>query len=230
MPQLPLKFQHKGRQYTIIPTLVAVSTINPLFLDDALKLLVQAFENEPFHAAIEPDDSSRRRTSTEYILRCRMRLFRQNSYLLLRKAEGEQEEEVVGHAALSAPDAAGMSPSPIDLLFAGFLAAPFYLGWAGFNRFNKELAKFKRGDGMKGMWTLEAVAISANLRGQGVGSEFMMRLLSLSSSANLIVPTGETVYLATQLEENVRFYERLGFKVVEKQSVGYDNWLMTKDI
>jgi GNAT superfamily N-acetyltransferase len=74
------------------------------------------------------------------------------------------------------------------------------------------------------------VAISPSERGKGIGTAFMNELFIK------VVPRGDSVYMATQLKSNVRFYERIGFSTYKdtvesvgegKDKVKFDNWFMS---
>ncbi len=72
-------------------------------------------------------------------------------------------------------------------------------------------------------WHLGPVAVDARLHGMGIGSKLMRVFCARMDTA------GETAYLETDKPENVRFYERFGFGVVDEAEVlGTPNWFMLR--
>jgi len=71
---------------------------------------------------------------------------------------------------------------------------------------------------------LEAIGVSPERQGQGVGS------LLLSHFCAYVDQLKKAAYLETDQPKNVRLYERFGFNVVEEASVlSLPNWFMWRD-
>jgi len=71
---------------------------------------------------------------------------------------------------------------------------------------------------------LEAIGVSPERQGQGVGS------LLLSHFCAYVDQLKQAAYLETDQPKNVRLYERFGFNVVEEASVlSLPNWFMWRD-
>jgi ribosomal protein S18 acetylase RimI-like enzyme len=84
---------------------------------------------------------------------------------------------------------------------------------------------WSRNDSKITHWHLGPVGIDRHFQGQRIGSSLMnvfcQRIDNQKSAA----------YLETDKEENVTFYKRFGFKVVDEHSVlGIKNWFMIRDI
>lgn len=74
-------------------------------------------------------------------------------------------------------------------------------------------------------WYLSAVGVSPDRQGEGLGSALVRSGLRRADDDNVLV------YLETETEDNVRFYEHLGFDVVEQitaTALDLPVWLMTR--
>ncbi len=74
-------------------------------------------------------------------------------------------------------------------------------------------------------WYLSAIGVSPERQGEGLGSALVRSGLSKADDDNV------SVYLETETEDNVGFYEHLGFEVVEQiTAAGLDLplWLLTR--
>jgi len=70
---------------------------------------------------------------------------------------------------------------------------------------------------------LGPLAVDADQRGRGIGSQILARYCQQLDDARL------TGYLETDAEAKVRLYQRFGFEVVgEKRVVGVPNWFMAR--
>jgi GNAT superfamily N-acetyltransferase len=70
---------------------------------------------------------------------------------------------------------------------------------------------------------LGPLAVDADLRGRGIGSQILARYCQQLDDANL------TGYLETDTEAKVRLYQHFGFEVVgERRVVGVPNWFMAR--
>jgi predicted N-acetyltransferase YhbS len=71
---------------------------------------------------------------------------------------------------------------------------------------------------------LGPVAVDVHLQGQGIGS------LMMQEHCRRLDSTGEVGYLETDKPENVRFYERAGYRVVgEATALGVTSWFMRRE-
>jgi GNAT superfamily N-acetyltransferase len=175
------------------------------------------------------EDKGLRESLTSWMFNWRLDLFLPFSYALLRN----NDQHVVGHAALSPPTASGMNgPSIWKKITFGFYWAPFIFGFDTMDRFKEGIKPFRKTQVSlaclikkyeESMWSLEAVAIDPSERGKGLGNAFMNELFKK------VVPRDDMIYLATQVPSNIRFasilsnarfYERLGF-MTYKDGVEY---------
>jgi ribosomal protein S18 acetylase RimI-like enzyme len=84
---------------------------------------------------------------------------------------------------------------------SGMLGLPFGFGWAGFQR----LAKF---DQMP-HWFLATIGVDPALQGRGIGSALLAPVLARADEQRTCC------YLETHAADNVRLYERHGFRIME---------------
>lgn len=87
----------------------------------------------------------------------------------------------------------------------------------------KWLGTWSKHDPKERHWHLGPVAVDAHLQGMGIGSNLMRVFCAKMDAA------GETAYLETDKDINVRFYEKFGFEVVgEEDVIGVPNWFMIR--
>jgi ribosomal protein S18 acetylase RimI-like enzyme len=76
-------------------------------------------------------------------------------------------------------------------------------------------------DPKKPHWHLDPLGVVPNLQGQGIGSKMM------EYYCNHLDKLGMSAYHETDRSENVKFYERFGFKVTgEEMIMDFPNWYM----
>jgi ribosomal protein S18 acetylase RimI-like enzyme len=103
------------------------------------------------------------------------------------------------------------------------LPALLALGPRCAGRTMKWLGAWSKHDPDERHWHLGPVAVDAHLQGMGIGSMLMRVFCERMDDA------GETSYLETDKEINVRFYEKFGFEVTGEEDVlGVRNWYMTR--
>jgi ribosomal protein S18 acetylase RimI-like enzyme len=87
----------------------------------------------------------------------------------------------------------------------------------------KWLSDWERRDPNESHWHLGPVAVEGGLQGMGIGSQLMEVFASRMDSSR------EAAYLETDKPENVVFYERFGFEVVDEAEVlDTPNWFMRR--
>lgn len=101
--------------------------------------------------------------------------------------------------------------TPGGLLRAGFAAAPGRLGWRAFCRLNRVMAAFEHAHHRavpEPHWYLLMVGTEPARQGQGLASTVLAPRLAQADAAGL------PCYLETASRDNVRYYERRGFRTV----------------
>jgi ribosomal protein S18 acetylase RimI-like enzyme len=74
-------------------------------------------------------------------------------------------------------------------------------------------------------WYLESIGVEPALQGRGLGTALLAPVLAEADAA------GVPAYLETETEDNVRFYQRLGFVVAEEEvadALQVPVWLMVR--
>jgi ribosomal protein S18 acetylase RimI-like enzyme len=78
-----------------------------------------------------------------------------------------------------------------------------------------------KADPKKPHWHLDPLGVTPELQGQGIGSQMM------EYYCKHVDELGMAAYHETDRPQNVRFYERFGFKVVGEESInGVPNWYL----
>eukprot|EP00808_Paulinella_micropora_P019690 g1472.t1 len=125
----------------------------------------------------------------------------------------------------------GIQDDLVDMLRAGLWKLPFVLGRAALTRLLhavKELDKvyaehFNKRYGKLNYFHLERMVVAPSCQGQGVGTACLQQTLD-----SIVAPTARPCVLTTQLKRNVRFYQKLGFKVLhEADLLGCHHWFMS---
>jgi GNAT superfamily N-acetyltransferase len=123
--------------------------------------------------------------------------------------------------------------------YGGALQLPFRLGWTGFRNLLEVIDDFDAAFAQvmeslpnqppSNTWvTLERMTVLPEFQGKGIGSKILLATMEETGNVGLL-------RLATQEERNVRFYERLGFRVVAERDFGstdinqYHSWFMVRE-
>jgi ribosomal protein S18 acetylase RimI-like enzyme len=104
-------------------------------------------------------------------------------------------------------------PSLFRQVRAGMLGVPIAFGWSGMRRllpYDAVGQKLHHAHGVVPHWYLWAIGVEPSRQGQGVAGRLMAPILSRADR------DGHACYLETQVEGNVRIYERQGFTMVER--------------
>jgi len=191
-------------------------------------LLADAFYTNPAHVYLCPDPDSRHARLRWLLggnLRMCLRVDPDASFCVV---DGVRVDAVGFWTRPGAP-AIGIVPK----LRSGACAAPLRLGVAGVRQLAEVTREIGRSRaealGDRPHWYLNNMVVRESLRGSGLGSG----LLRAELRAIDIRTPGVPIALATQREENVRFYRRLGFEVGSDRTIGrgpnaFRNWLMVR--
>ncbi len=83
---------------------------------------------------------------------------------------------------------------------------------------------WEKWDPAQGHWHLGPVGVEPSLQGMGIGSQMLERFCYYMDSLRALA------YLETDKPENVRFYERFGFRVIgEEEALGITHWFMARE-
>lgn len=198
-----------------------IRPLEPAEVDDAVEMLSRAFHEDPGAVIVEPDPS-RRPTATAALFAPVVRWAMPFGHVAAAVTDGrvigvatfvppghdspteeEMEAAGLGAAVAAVPDAAGRMATMIE-----FLEAQHARAISGPH------------------WRLEFYGVDPAHQGTGVGSRLIATGHEEADAA------GERVWLETFTIENVRFYERRGYRVAIEGTVpgsGFALWGLVRD-
>mmetsp|Transcript_12421 Transcript_12421/g.18642 ORF Transcript_12421/g.18642 Transcript_12421/m.18642 type:complete len:151 (+) Transcript_12421:310-762(+) len=118
-----------------------------------------------------------------------------------------------------------VSPSLADMIKLGLWRMPFAVGWNSYRAFRSIVASIRiihddvvandkdLKDGY--YYTLEVLGIRKDLQRKGIGSEMILHFLNRADEVNI------PIYTYTPNQENLSFFTRLGFKVIDERDLAY---------
>jgi ribosomal protein S18 acetylase RimI-like enzyme len=119
--------------------------------------------------------------------------------------------------------------SIFELLFrVGVITCPFKLGIKAFQgiwNYIQHIEAFEKRNAIANYWYLQVISIDPPYQRQGYGKSLIEPMLSRFSEQNI------SCYLDTEEENNVAYYEKYGFEVVETGIIPRKNntcWIMVK--
>ena len=200
-------------------TAIQTARLQQAQIPDAAEVLARAFFDDPLISWWIPDDE-RRRKSLPWFMSAPTKLG-------LKSGEVETTSGTIeGAAVWLAPGKTTISP--VDMLFAGMMLAPFKIGWTGFQRLMKTMnivEKAHKQHVPEDHWYLAVLGVDPPRQGQGIGSALMQPVLAKADATHL------PAYLETQKEINVSLYRKHGFDVVEEMDLpggGPHIWYMKR--
>ena len=118
----------------------------------------------------------------------------------------------------------------LDMLREGFLLAPIKFGFGVMKRLLSIKDEYERIEhaildkhGITSLYKLERMVVHPSYQGKGVGSKALQQALDEADTKGL------PVLLGTQEERNLRFYNKLGFEVVDTSNLsGCTHWSMLR--
>ncbi len=193
--------------------------LSPVQAREARDCLARAFADDPVWTAVFPDPGQRPlRLAELFGALVRMHLLGQRPLTT---------PEVAGVALWRPPGSRARLRDTVRSRFAMSRAV------AGFPRDERRrlLATLRQFEGRRTAlvpephWYLESIGVEPARQGEGIGTGLVRCVLDEADAQ------GAPAYLETETATNVRFYERLGFEVVEQhvaQAVDVPIWLMVR--
>ena len=192
-------------------TKVSIQPVQPQELSQASDVLGKAFATQPSSFAIFPgkSDIERRMKITFGIM-----LERLPGKVFVAKQDGQ----IVGTMRMVEWPDCQLSP------LQGLRMLPAMIKAGGLGTLGRAL-KFRgtwaKSDPKEPHWHLDPLGVTPGLQGQGIGSQMM------EYYCNHIDESGMAAYHETDRPENVKFYERFGFKVIGEEAIlGFPNWYL----
>ena len=210
--------------------------LTPRDFDLAAVLLAKGFYNNPAHEYIFVDPSTRMEL-LQWGLKANLKLnFAPlmaigQSFALVEKNQPPGKRPIKAMACWHPPEYS--SPGFIAQITSGWLLAPFKFGKETCQRLSEVLTAI---EGIKEQvlaqnkaWYLNNMVVVRELRGMGIGTELLCQQLQ-----SKVIPSGFPAILMTQKGTNVRFYQKLGFKIAHKSTIGtgqntFINWCLIFD-
>lgn len=210
--------------------------LTPKDFDRAAELLAAAFYDNPSHVYIFTNQNQRLKL-LKWGLKANLKLNLAppkpigNSFALVEADKPPGIRQIKAMAFWHPPE-----HSQSDLMHkikSGWLIAPFKFG-SDYRRLMEvmsEIEKIKEKVlGRDRAWYLNNMVVTEELRGTGIGTKVLKHQLE-----TVVEPSGFPAILMTQKKANVRFYQRLGFKVATESIVGsgkyaFTNWCMMRQI
>ncbi|TVR62775.1 MAG: GNAT family N-acetyltransferase [Spirochaetaceae bacterium] len=184
----------------------------------AAGVLTDAFEHDPIWNAILRDATPTQRVGA---FETPLRYCRRYGQVFATSAELE------GVAAWLPGDSSAFTPW--RLLWSGAMGAALKLGWKTARKMEPIFAPLElyRKDTMSDepFVYLQIIGVAKAMQGRGFGSTILRALIGECDR------TGKSLYLETETEDNVAFYERFGFGVVRQITlpmVDLPMWLMVR--
>jgi GNAT superfamily N-acetyltransferase len=201
---------------TPVPALhsIEVRDLRPDEIPEAVGVLARGMRDNPLHVAAYGTDPARR-------LRCHTRLMTG----LFRVFGAQQPICAVADGVLVG--VTGVAPAgkcqPTFGQRLRLLPDLAGLGLRTFVRVSSWLDSWAKHDPKEPHVHLGPLSVDAHLQGHGIGS------LLMQEHCRRLDAHGHVGYLETDKPENVRFYERSGYEVIEEAKViGVPNWFMRR--
>lgn len=186
--------------------------------EQAAAMLTRAFWEDPLHQAVLPQEARRRRLLLWLYEKTLRYCFLYGSIYTLPGLEG---------AACWLPP--GQTELTIGrILRSGLIGLPLRMGPSTYLRFHAYVAcssQLRRQNSPDAYWYLWVLGVDPPHQGQGVGGRLIQPVLEQADAS------GSVCYLETEVERNLAFYERHGFRVVAEARVpGLDvrTWSLTR--
>jgi GNAT superfamily N-acetyltransferase len=193
---------------------VEVAQLTDADLPAAVGVLARGMRDNPIHVAVFGPDPERRERQLARMFAALWRHWDQHRALCARR-----DGEVVGVCGRLAPGACRLNAAQA-LRVSPLLARS---GPRTLVRSLRWMAAWGKRDPAERHEHLGPVAVDRHLQGLGIGSAM------LAVQAEDLDLQGLTGWLETDKAENVRFYERFGYVVVEQTDVlGIPNWFMRR--
>jgi ribosomal protein S18 acetylase RimI-like enzyme len=209
--------------------------LTPQDIDCAASFIATAFFDNPAHIYIFPESRNRFK-ALQWMLGANLKLNLSpqknigQSFALIEPNQPPEKRQIKAMGFWNPPNAD--SVSFLSQVKAGLLTMPFRFGWGSLQNLFEVIkanatAKKQALNGTPA-WYLNNMVVASELRGQGVGTKLLAEQLQ-----QVVEPSGFPAILDTQREINVKFYERLGFKVASTSIVGkgrnaFFNWCLIR--
>lgn len=199
-----------------VPLGVEVGDLRSGEVPEAIGVLTRGMRDNPLHVAAFGPDPERRRRQLERFFRGFFRVISRQAPLAAHDGGGA----LVGVTGVAPPGTCRPGPLEELRLFPTLVA----MGPSTAMRLTRWVRAWADHDPDEPHSHLGPLAVDAHLQGRGIGSRI------LGEYCERLDRAGELAYLETDKPENVRLYERFGFRVIaEEPVIGVPNWFMRRE-
>jgi len=193
---------------------VQVRDLYPQELPAAVALLARGFRDNPLPMATYGGNPERRQRCLGVLFGALFRTMTSQTPLVALDGG-----VIVGVTGIAPPGTC--QPTPRQRL--SMVPRLVSLGPRSLLRVSSNVSAWAANDPEQGHSHLGPLAVDADLRGRGIGSQILTEYCRRLDNANLMG------YLETETEDNVRLYGRFGLEVTSEQMVlGVPNWFMQR--
>lgn len=192
---------------------IRIVPLQPDEIDEAADVLSRAFINTPFTGKIMGGPSERHRKQLKMGFKA-----------MLAKKPGTKVAAMDGERMVGVmrmvkwPDCQNSVPRGLELFPAILFAR------STMKRFLGARNVWGEHDPKKPHWHVDPIGVLPELQGQGIGKKLMAHYCEHVDSQNM------AAYHETDQQQNVRFYEKFGFKVIETEPIlGITNWFLWRE-
>jgi ribosomal protein S18 acetylase RimI-like enzyme len=191
---------------------VDIRDLRPEELEFGAGVAARGLRDNPMGVAVLGDDPRDRERYMQRSFSAVMRVMKQPPIAAWRG------NYVVGVAGMAPPGTCQLSQFEMLRMFPRVRPRPKIM-----RRSVKWLSEWERRDPSESHWHVGPVAVEGGLQGMGIGSQLMEAFTARMDASRALA------YLETDKPENVVFYERFGFEVVEEAEVlDTPNWFMRR--
>jgi GNAT superfamily N-acetyltransferase len=211
------------------PRALPCQVLPPQFYREAASVMAEAFSDSPAYNYIFQEDlaaDNKKRDILEWMFHAYIVAICRRSPSALRGLidDHDDDERKVIVCCFMWVESPHDHLTMWDMIVAGLWQGPFRFGLPALRRLLATLDAFQADAhhfGTTNYVMLERMAVRADRRGQGIGSACLRQVMMIQQQANDnddAAPEGNVkrrdIILHTQLDANVRFYQKLGFHVV----------------
>jgi ribosomal protein S18 acetylase RimI-like enzyme len=196
-----------------------VSSVEPFCHDDlptAQRLLAGAFRDNPLNRAVIGGSARGRLQANSHGMRAHLPQAERYGLLLSARADGR----LVGVLSSTPPGAYPLPPPSIGVRLRCLLGQGLRVS----HRWAKVYELLRDHHPVERHWYLGTIGVDPELQGRGIGTELLAAWLQLVDA------DGSPAYLETDAAENLSFYRRAGFDIIEKMGIlGVPVWAMRRE-
>ena len=192
---------------------IIILPMQPNDVDEAAFVLSKAFIDTPFTAAIMGGNTEKQR-----------RMLQMGFKNMIGKKPGEKVvakdgDRIVGVMRMVKwPDCQNSIPRGLETIPLHIFAHKV------FSRFQEARRLWGAHDPKKPHWHIDPIGVFPKYQGQGVGSKLLAYYCEKVDSHDM------PAYHETDQPQNVRFYQKFGYKVIETEPIfGINNWYLWRE-